>query len=220
MEMQSLSLLGQLYQCRSTYTEYGPLCSGHILVLGELGGEKGTARLRTLPAPGVCLERLRKARGIPEVTSSLHSAVICRLTPMCRGYLQLLQCPEQVWGKKPEMFSVFQCLQAKIQRASGGFGSWGAVTHRAALSFPPLFFHSWMAFKTLAGASQRWKTWREGQTWYERFVLVLTEQDCWQPRAGSLGSGLVANPLLIHKVNYLVLWSRPALSVRIHVPDR
>lgn len=100
MEMQSLSLLGQLYQCRSTYTEYGPLCSGHKLVLGELGGEEGTALLRALPAPGVCLERLRKAGDISEVTSSLHSAVIHRLTPMCRGYLQLLQCPEQGLGKE------------------------------------------------------------------------------------------------------------------------
>lgn len=118
------------------------------------------------------------------------------------------------------MFSVFQCLQAKIQRASGGFGLWGAVIHQAALSFPSLLFHSWMAFKTLVRASQHWKTWREEQKWCERFVLVLVEQDCWQPHAGSVGSGLVANPLLIHKVNYLVLWSRPALRVRIHVPDR
>lgn len=128
------------------------------LVLGELGGEEGTALLRALSAPGVCLEwLLRKAGGIPEVTASLHSAVIHRLTPMCRGYLQLLQCPEQGLGK--ETWDV-QCLLAssgkntKAIHGPGGFGPWGAVIHQAALSFPPLFFHSWTAFKTLARASQ------------------------------------------------------------------
>lgn len=35
----------------------------------------------------------------------------------------------------------------------------------------------------------------------------------------SLGSGSVANPLLIHKINYLVVWSRSALSLGIHMPN-
>lgn len=35
----------------------------------------------------------------------------------------------------------------------------------------------------------------------------------------SLESGSVANPLLTHKINYLVVWSRSALSLRIHMPN-
>ena len=100
MEMQSLSLLAQLYQRRSTYTEYGPLYAGRILVLGGPEGEEGTARPQALPAPGFCLEWLHKAQGMPEVPSSPHAAITRRLTPMCRGYLQLLQCPEQALGKE------------------------------------------------------------------------------------------------------------------------
>lgn len=37
------------------------------------------------------------------------------------------------------------------------------------------------------------------------FVVVLMEQQCVSLMQPSLGSGSVANPLLIHKVNYLVV---------------
>lgn len=50
---------------------------------------------------------------------------------------------------------------------------------------------------------KQWHPTYMGKKRCERFVLVLVEQDCWQPHAGSFGSGSVANPLLIHKVNYL-----------------
>lgn len=109
------------------------------------------------------------------------------------------------WDKKLKVVSVFHHLQTKIPRALRGL--W-AIRCWAALSFPTIFFHSWVAFKTLLGASQHWKIWREGQKWCELVVVVLIEQECCQPRAGSLGSGSAANPLLIHTVNYLVVWSQ------------
>lgn len=69
-------------------------------MLTELRGEEDTLHPQALLAPRFCLEGLQKAQGMAEITSSPHAAVTQLLTPMCRGCVQLLQCPAQGLGQE------------------------------------------------------------------------------------------------------------------------
>lgn len=69
-------------------------------MLTELEGEEDTLHPQALLAPRFCLEGLHKAQGMAEITSSPRAAITHVLTPMCRGCMQLLQCPARGLGQE------------------------------------------------------------------------------------------------------------------------
>lgn len=108
----------------------------------------------------------------------------------------------RVWEKKRDV----QCLSLSSgKNAKGALGHEVLLPIKQPLVFPHFFSTAEWLSRHLLELHSIEKYGGKDRSGVERFVLVLMELDCWQPHACSLGSGSVANPLLIHKVNYVVV---------------
>lgn len=190
MEMQTLSLLGQLFQCRRTHMECGlPVLA--VCVLGTLGGAGG----HSSPLGTACT---RGSWGTRHPLSLLISSS-CLHMQVDPNMQRLLVAPAMPWtgyGKINLKCSVpFSIFRQKCWGHQGDFGSWSTVTHRAA---PLLLLLLLLFFQGPAERAGRvWvkKWWAEGGDMGDRREKYMSHS-CreWQLHTGLPAASEVWTP--------------------------